>query len=231
VADDKEIPQLDELLVADAIDLLVIEDISEDTTKRITKENLFGTPGHIGNDTPGQGTFTALNLPVGSINEFSPDGTLGGNSNAVVPTEQAVKTYVDESDTTSVVEANLYTNGKVADALIDSTAYTDAQIILANEHSDLNDTATLNAANAYADNLSFIVTQSTISGVENIAEDSSSISIVFIIDQTSNDYAVVASIENSVDLHPSIYAHIITRKSVDGFSVLLSGSVDSSNYI
>ena len=30
-----------------------------------------------------------------TINEFSADGTLGGNSNFAVPTEQAVKTYVD----------------------------------------------------------------------------------------------------------------------------------------
>jgi hypothetical protein len=31
------------------------------------------------------------------INEFSADGTLSGNSNLAVPTEQAVKTYVDQS--------------------------------------------------------------------------------------------------------------------------------------
>ena len=30
-----------------------------------------------------------------NINEFSADGTLSGNSNTAVPTEQAVKTYVD----------------------------------------------------------------------------------------------------------------------------------------
>lgn len=32
-----------------------------------------------------------------TINEFSADGTLGGNSNTAVPTEQAVKTYVDNA--------------------------------------------------------------------------------------------------------------------------------------
>jgi hypothetical protein len=32
-----------------------------------------------------------------SINEFSADGTLAGNSNVAVPTEQAVKTYVDST--------------------------------------------------------------------------------------------------------------------------------------
>jgi len=32
---------------------------------------------------------------VNTVNEFSTDGTLGGNSNSAVPTEKAVKTYVD----------------------------------------------------------------------------------------------------------------------------------------
>ena len=37
-----------------------------------------------------------LTLSAGSsVNEFSIDGTLSGNSDAAVPTEQAVKTYVD----------------------------------------------------------------------------------------------------------------------------------------
>jgi hypothetical protein len=32
-----------------------------------------------------------------TINEFSTDGTLAGNSDTAVPTEQAVKTYVDDN--------------------------------------------------------------------------------------------------------------------------------------
>ena len=46
------------------------------------------------------GTANIDNLQLNSgvpINEFSTDGTLGGNSNSVVPTEQAVKTYVDNN--------------------------------------------------------------------------------------------------------------------------------------
>lgn len=38
----------------------------------------------------------SMNLAAGtSVNEFSTDGTLGGNSNNALPTENAVKTYVD----------------------------------------------------------------------------------------------------------------------------------------
>ena len=41
-----------------------------------------------------------------SINEFSSDGTLAGNSNTAVPTEQAVKTYVDTQTNTAIDAAN-----------------------------------------------------------------------------------------------------------------------------
>ena len=44
-------------------------------------------------------TYNASGLQMGlanaRINEFSTDGTMGGNSDTVVPTEKAVKTYVD----------------------------------------------------------------------------------------------------------------------------------------
>ena len=41
-----------------------------------------------------------------SINEFSSDGTLSGNSNTAVPTEQAVKTYVDSQTQVAIAAAN-----------------------------------------------------------------------------------------------------------------------------
>ncbi|MFH1052323.1 MAG: hypothetical protein V1779_15490 [bacterium] len=50
----------------------------------------------IGATTASTGKFTTLQLPSGStINEFSTDSTLGGNSDLAVPTEQAVKNYVN----------------------------------------------------------------------------------------------------------------------------------------
>ena len=39
--------------------------------------------------------FNALSL-INEINEFSTDGTLSGNSDLAVPTEKAVKTYIDD---------------------------------------------------------------------------------------------------------------------------------------
>ncbi len=43
---------------------------------------------------------------VNPINEFSTDGTLAGNSDSAVPTEKAVKTYIDEK-----TPANIFING------------------------------------------------------------------------------------------------------------------------
>jgi hypothetical protein len=45
-----------------------------------------------------------------NVNEFSIDGTMAGNSDAAVPTEKAVKTYVDAASTTQ----QAYTDTKVA---------------------------------------------------------------------------------------------------------------------
>ena len=61
-----------------------------------------------------------------SVTEFSTDGTLAGNSDTAVPTEKAVKTYVDAVDTDDVAEGSTnqyYTNARadarITNALID----------------------------------------------------------------------------------------------------------------
>lgn len=50
-----------------------------------------------------------------SINEFSADGTLSGNSNTAVPTEQAVKTYVDVQTASAIAAADNALLGKAWD--------------------------------------------------------------------------------------------------------------------
>ena len=47
-----------------------------------------------------------------SINEFSTDGTLGGNSDNAVPTEQAVKTYVDASVSDPIPVGSIVMTGR-----------------------------------------------------------------------------------------------------------------------
>jgi len=99
---DKRITSLDVLTQADATCVIPIVDVldqtmsSTGTTKQITTANLFASPQPIGSSAPDTGAFTTLELPAGAtIDEFSIDGTLVGDSDTAVPTEKAVKTYVD----------------------------------------------------------------------------------------------------------------------------------------
>lgn len=94
---DKKISQLDPLFTAAASDVIPIVDLTVPTeTKKITLAHLMRSPGPIGTTTPNVGEFTTLELSIGAtINEFSTDGTLAGNSDNTIPTEKAIKTYVD----------------------------------------------------------------------------------------------------------------------------------------
>ena len=51
-------------------------------------------PGNIGSTTPATGEFITLTV-TNVITEFSTDGTFAGDSDGVVPTEKAVKTYIN----------------------------------------------------------------------------------------------------------------------------------------
>jgi len=95
---DKKISQLNPLLTSAAGDLVAIVDISgSNETKRITVSNLMGAPGPIGNNIPNTGTFTSLELTTGpQVDEISTDTSLG-LSNTILPTQKAIKGYVDNS--------------------------------------------------------------------------------------------------------------------------------------
>ena len=93
---DKKITQLNELFAADVVDVLAIVDVTGfDETKKISVSNLMGTPGPIGHTTPDTGTFTAIQLATGpQVDEISTNTNLGTNDD-VLPTQNAVKSYVD----------------------------------------------------------------------------------------------------------------------------------------
>ena len=49
-------------------------------------------------------------------------------------------------------------------------------------------------------------------------------------EQTNLGYALTLNLFNTVDSNPSIYSHIITQKTLSGFTAKFSGSMDSENY-
>ena len=73
----------------------------------------LSTPQNI--HTGASPTFAGLTV-TNAINEFSTDGTLGGDSDSAIPTEKAVKTYVDVQIAASTVGRCAY-----LDALADNT--------------------------------------------------------------------------------------------------------------
>jgi len=63
---------------------------------------------------------------------------------------------------------------------------------------------------------------SLINGADNIT--------ITLSNALSTDYAVVVSLENTIDGSPSIYGYIIRAKSDNDFAVYFSGNIDSANY-
>ena len=63
-----------------------------------------------------------------TINEFSSDATLSGNANTAVPTEFAVKSYVDTKSIADIAAAATYTNTAVATGVTTANTYTDTAI-------------------------------------------------------------------------------------------------------
>jgi hypothetical protein len=83
------------------------------------------TPG-AGVTIPDLNVSTNITLSVGAtINEFSTDDSLAGNSNTAVPTEKAVKTYVD-NQISGVTLHKAYTNGNTI-----TTSLAEGDVIIA----------------------------------------------------------------------------------------------------
>jgi len=137
MAQNKKISQLDPLVQADSNDLLAIVDLSASETKKITIQDLFSSPQPIGSSTPSTGAFTTLEVSAGAtINEFSTDTALAGSSDSALPTENAVKTYVDnqiaaiDPEPLNVKKINIDSTASVGDILIVDTTSGDITVTL-----------------------------------------------------------------------------------------------------
>ena len=150
---DKKISELpDDLTFLSSGDLFAIVDVSDGVTKQITFSEIMASPGEIGGTNPAPATFDTLTFDSGgaTISIFSTDGTLSANSDTRVPTQKAVKTYVDSiapqgenvrrisSDTTAVANDVLLvdtTNGDVTIEMLDTT---DGRIVFKKISNDSN---------------------------------------------------------------------------------------------
>jgi len=95
MSENKRISELNPLPQAASADLFAVVDTSIAETKNITVADLMAKPLPIGIGIPNTGEFSVLTVGGNPVNEFSTDVTLGGDSDTAIPTEKAVKTYVD----------------------------------------------------------------------------------------------------------------------------------------
>jgi hypothetical protein len=129
-----------------------------DATGTLTAQNLTVT-GSLNASI----TITALGFAQGAtISEFSIDGTLADNSDAAVPTERAVKTYVD----TEIGALDLSASGTVSSGVVNRLAYyTATGTVVDDTSADLTwDPATnkLTATNAQVTGLFSTVSNATV---------------------------------------------------------------------
>jgi hypothetical protein len=75
-----------------------------------------------------------------------------------------------------------------------------------------------------------IPTVTTNEGVETISNGSNTVSVTFSGTQSTDQYPIMATIENTTDANPSQYGYVVTTKTVNGFTLLLSAATDSANY-
>lgn len=68
------------------------------------------------------------------------------------------------------------------------------------------------------------------SGIENINNGASLVSVTFASAFSTSNYALTLGLENTTDSSPSIYPMIITTKTAGGFVVSFAGDIDTSNY-
>lgn len=281
---DKKISQLNSLLEAAAQDLIPLVDVDQTETKNIRKDRLMGSPGAIGQYTPGTGQFTTLELTLGAtVDEISTDVTFAAAADDQLATALAIKTYVtsavgvhnslgglqggdstadefyhltqaiydglfSESPTIglgSSTGTNLkvdYGNNEVTldisgvqNLIVDSSG---AALRLGTSINEFSIDGTLSgnsddavpterAVKTYVDNS---MSTDTINGTEPIVNGDSTATVVFDSPQIDSVYSVVGNLLNFVDGQPSIYGHIITEKTTTGFMVLFSGPMDSGNY-
>jgi hypothetical protein len=184
------------------------------------------------------------------INEISTDTTLAGNSDFVIPTEKAIKTYVDNNGgggsgvgasylhsqtvaaSTWIVQHNFRKQYGTVEVIDSSNEVMSPDTITFDDTSQLTITfASPETGYALIHGGGSVVEYQPggITGVYNLSTGDSTAQITF-DDQGNTAYGISLSIRNDVDSIPSTYQYIITNKTTNGFEVILSGVVPTDNY-
>jgi len=151
MAQNKKISQLNPLSVSADNDLFAIVDTGSFETKKITREDLMASPGSIGDTNPDTAAFTVLTVGSTPVNDFSTDANLG-TSDAKIPTQNAVKTYVDNAvgnavklnirntsvDTTAVIGDVILVDTTNGDINIELVATGEGKIVVYKKSTDSN---------------------------------------------------------------------------------------------
>ena len=75
------------------------------------------------------------------------------------------------------------------------------------------------------------IASGVITGQEALINGDSTGTVVFSSPESDTNYSLSCTLVNTTDGAPSIYAFIVSDKTVNGFEVIFSGTLDSANYI
>jgi hypothetical protein len=85
--------------------------------------------------------------------------------------------------------------------------------------------------NAAGDGIDFFLPDGDVQeGITNIPIGSTTVDIIFNHEFSNDNFILTVSLENKVDLTPSVYPTLIRDKTITGFTVEFSGDIDSNNY-
>jgi len=76
-----------------------------------------------------------------------------------------------------------------------------------------------------------VIDQTNASGLEPILSGSNSITVSFSQPRSNINYSIGLTLENLVDNPPSYYVYTVVNKTVNGFTVKFSDTIDSANYV
>ena len=145
-----------------------------------------------------------------------------------IPTDStSMVISIDADSTASILDysvlLNIYneqdTNPDIIPYVITDKSYSSFEVTFSNTFSSENYYLTWN-----------IYDSTGIFGIESIPDGSSEVSIIFSTPMINPNYSISYTLENLVDSDSSFFFSTVIEKSVNGFTIKLSGEVPTGNY-